>query len=360
MTPQEMHVQIDQALQRVGSYVYDNFEPVEIDLVLSKMQLRFIDDKFRKDRGSEGFQVEQGDLDDIQFLIEYDKKLTAFIDTEHRKTESILPSDYLYLVNDRSRINADCKIEDLESTVAYQDEHTVVLPFTDTTKVDAPYYEDLILDVGVTTIFDYSSFPNSVGIYDKIEKHILKQLVLDTVNQDIRENILSGITGIYWEHYRNRYEPNSFIIITDNTRAGESASLTVDSDIYTVPLVQTSDLVVSSLTYTDTVDNRFTKSQFLHSTLNNNVYHRTNKRNPVSNISKNVLSVYYDKRYIPTNILIDYIRKPREISLSLNQSCELNENTHPRIIDLAVEYFKNTIEQQGYEYKVKDNMLRSE
>ena len=358
MTPQEMHIQIDQALQRVGSYVYDNFEPVELDLILSKMQMRYIDDKFRKDTTSEGFQVEQGDLDDIQFLIERDKILPAFMDTTNKKTHGVLPSDYLYLINDRTRLNEDCTVANLEASTPYTDEVLFTAEFPNQL-INPPYYADVDLVVGALTLYDstYGGFP---GVPDAIEKYIIKDYILDTIRQNIRENKLSGVTGIYWEHYKDTYAEESFILVTDSTRVGETFSVRVEGTTNSDVGVATSGLTVSSLTHSKEVDNRLTKSQFLHSTLNNNVYHKTHRRNPVSNLTKDRLYVYYDEKYIPTHIIIDYIRKPREISLSLNQSCELSNSTHPKIIDLSVEYLKNTIEQQSYNTKVQDNRLRSE
>jgi hypothetical protein len=360
MTPQEMHIQIDQALQRIGSYVYDNFEEKEIDLILSKVQLRALDDKFRRDNMSEGFEYEQGDLDDVQVLIERDKNLPAFLDLENNKVHCVLPSDYYYLINDRTKINDDCDVTNLEMNKTYVDEQMIVLPFKDTTKVSAPYYETLTIDIVVTRVFDYTEYSGFTGIPDVIEKYILKQAIIDKVNQDIRENKISNVVGIYWERFRDIYRKESFIIIVNSNRLGETGVINIDGNTYNDTTTQTDGLIVSTLTHLRKADNRLTKSQFLHSTLNNNIYHKTNRRNPVSNLTKDRLYVYYDEKYIPTGIIIDYIRKPQEISLSLNQSCELSESLHPKIIDLAVEYMKNTIEQQSYNIKVQDNQLRSE
>ena len=40
--------------------------------------------------------------------------------------------------------------------------------------------------------------------------------------------------------------------------------------------------------------------------------------------------------FIIDKVKITYIRKPKEISLSLGVSCELPEHTHQEIVDMAV------------------------
>jgi hypothetical protein len=354
MNPQEMHIEIDQALQRVGSYVYDNFEAVELDLILNKMVMRYIDDKFRQDRMSEGFADEQGDLDDIQYLIEYDKSLPALLDTTFGKTYGMLPSDYLYLLNDRTRMNDNCNL-DLTTSQPYIQENMLVLPFDDTTKVTAPFYDTMVITIGALTLLN-----QSIPIDDNCEKHLVKNEILDVINQSIREGILTGVKGIYWERYRNTYRKESFIIITDSTLVGQTGTLSIDGTDITATTTLIPSLTISNLPFTNEVDNRLVKSQFLPSNLFSNAYYKPNRRNPVSSLSKDRLHVYYDKKYIPTEILIDYVRMPQKISLSLNKSCELKEESHPKIIDLAVEYIKNTIEQRSYTTKVQDNQLRSE
>lgn len=358
MTPQEMHIQIDQALQRVSSYAYDNFEPVELDLVLSKMQTRYIDDKFRRDTTSEGFQAEQGDLDDIQFLIERDKGLPAILEVVSKKSYGVLPSDYLYLINDRTKVNENCNL-DLTSSIPYIRENKAATSFPDST-AGAALYTDFELLIGSTVLIDSNLIANFPGVPDLLEKHIIRNFILDTIRQGIRENKYPGVTGIYYEDYRGEFHKERFILVTDDTRVGELFRVRVDGINTSTPVTLIPNLIVSDHSPTKEVTNRLTRSQFLPSVLNDNVYHRAQRRSPISNLAKDRLQVYYDEKYIPTEIIIDYIRKPREISLSLNQSCELSDSTHPKIIDLAVEYLKNTIEQQSYEYKVKDNMLRSE
>jgi len=362
MTPKEMHIAVEQGLQKQGSFIFDDYLSEEIDGVLNKQVKRFIDDKFRKDRTSEGFSIEQGDLDDLQFLIEKDKEYNAYIDSSRQVANILIPSDYLYLINDRTFINFDCsqKTDFASSIVPYNSEYTIAVEFPDST-ASSEHYKNLRILIGNTIVFDITDYPEINGLIESNQKFLLINLILDTIRQQIRSKeipIYEDITDVYWESFRGKYYKDTFIFVTTK----ELLNNFINWDNYTNEFFAnyTLNLFKSNLTFTDEVENRLTKSQVLHSILKNNVYTRTVENSPVSNLSKDKLFVYYTKRFIPVKIVIDYIRIPRDISLILNQSCELKENTHERICDLAVEYIKNTIEQPSYESKVKDNLLRGE
>ena len=355
MNVQELHIGLEQGLQKHTSFVFDDYFSEEIDFVFDKITKRFIDDKFRKDNQSEGHEIQQGDYDDVQFLIEKDVELPAFLDTVDNKVYTVLPSNYMNLVNDRVRINDDCKVADLTASETYEKEFTTILKLTDSTKVSAPFYDSVIITLNGVAVFTIADFNISAGLPSINHKFLIKNVILD----ELRQNLPTNVTGVYWENYRGTYTPDSFIFVSDITFAGIN-SITIDSTTVNATTTQIAGLTVSTLTPTKQVPNRLNKSGSLHEVLQNNVYFKTHPRSPISDLAKDKLFVYYNKRFIPTSIIIDYIRIPRRISLALNRTCELSESTHERIVDLAVEYIKNTIEQPSYDTKLKDNLLRSE
>jgi len=355
MNAKEFHIGIEQGLQKHNSFVFDDYFPEEIDFVLDKVTKRFIDDKFRKDKGSEGHEIQQGDYDDVQFMIEKDIELPAFLDTINNAVYTILPSNYLNLISDRARINDNCKIINFTASESYEKEYTTILELADSAKGSAPFYDVVTITLNGNEIFTIENFTISSGLPSVNHKFLIKNIILD----ELRQNLPGNITGVYWENYRGKYTPDSFIFVSDIDFTGTNA-IDIDGTIVNATTEQVTGLTVSVLDPTKQVPNRLNKSGSLHKVLNNNVYFKTHVRSPVSDLAKDKLFVYYNKRFIPTSIIIDYIRIPRKISLALNRTCELSESTHERIVDLAVEYIKNTIEQRSYESKLKDNLLRSE
>lgn len=70
----------------------------------------------------------------------------------------------------------------------------------------------------------------------------------------------------------------------------------------------------------------------------------TSQSSPLHSISGNNILVYTDKTFIVDKVIIDYIRKAKELVISNPTSsqtttCELPEHTHKEIVELAVNLF---------------------
>lgn len=115
MTVQELHYAVDQGLQKVGSYAYDNFLEDEIDYWLNRAQERFIKDRafVEADIKQLGFAGSQKRLDDLREIlaINYTDDVAAQAGAESQQYD--LPVDYMFLVNLRARIYRNrCKPAD--------------------------------------------------------------------------------------------------------------------------------------------------------------------------------------------------------------------------------------------------------
>jgi hypothetical protein len=262
----------------------------------------------------------------------------------------------MYLVNDRLRLNDDCKISSFNNISTYENEYTIVLPFRNSTKNASPYYDEVVIRLNGNVVFTISDFSISAGLPSVEHKFLIKNIIID----ELRANLPNNVTGVYWENYRGKFYPDSFIFVTNSNFNQGVNSITVDGVSVSNPSNQVQGLQLYNYNYTNEVPNRLIKSENLHELLNNNSFFKPNFRSPISSLTKDRLTAYFSKRCIGVSLVIDYIRIPRRISLSLNRTCELSESTHERIIDLAVEYIKNTIEQPSYDLKVKDNILRNE
>jgi hypothetical protein len=104
------------------------------------------------------------------------------------------------------------------------------------------------------------------------------------------------------------------------------------------------------------IENRLTEGDELYE-LNKNVFYKTRKREPVSSLDRGYLRVYQDKSYIVTSLSIDYVRRPRQISLDLDQSCELAANAPRIIVDGCVTYLKRILENPAYKTMEEDSII---
>ena len=109
MPVQELHYAIDQGLQKVGSYAYDNFLADEIDFWLNRAQERFIKDRAfaHSDLKQLGFVANQKRLDDLRQILAIDYVDTAPASAGVEFQVYDLPVDYMYMVNIRAQIRKD-------------------------------------------------------------------------------------------------------------------------------------------------------------------------------------------------------------------------------------------------------------
>jgi hypothetical protein len=109
MTVQEFHYAVDQGLQKIGSYAYDNFLQEEIDYWLNRAQERFIKDRAfaHSDMKQIGFAGNQKRLDDLKNIISIDYLDDALPRVGVEFQEYDLPLNYMFLINIRAVIRKD-------------------------------------------------------------------------------------------------------------------------------------------------------------------------------------------------------------------------------------------------------------
>ena len=108
MNVTEMHIAIQQGVDKINSLQADSLLSEEIDIELNKNMFRFINTKYgRNNMYRKGFEESQKRIDDLRTLVrEYEApvsfkeqlKTKIFVDTFQ------LPTDYMYLVNQQSRL----------------------------------------------------------------------------------------------------------------------------------------------------------------------------------------------------------------------------------------------------------------
>ena len=97
------------------------------------------------------------------------------------------------------------------------------------------------------------------------------------------------------------------------------------------------------------VGNRFSQSDDIFKLLSD-PFNTTKPTSPLTDISEKGITVYTDKTFLAKDIIISYIRKPKYLTLTVNDNtqttqCELPSHTYKEIIQLAVDLFlQNTRE----------------
>lgn len=360
MNVQQMHIEVLQRLQEVGSYKRDKFRPEEIDLALNKATYRLLETGVENE-----FQGTQVNLSHVAALI-YKNKISEVIQPQTSdvlyeqgvpNAYSVIPSDHYWLVNGRVEVIVDplnCETAPSLAKTNYT-EYVAVVPFPELGST--PYFTNTTVFSSTLGSLYTSPTPISTGFNSPNAKFVVVGNILETLYR--RDPNLQ----VYWERYRDEYYQNSFIFVgtvdvgtITLTSSGQSSIVASAANVYQIynraliPALPSKTVSVTPV--------RVNREDMLYPALQNSFY-KTRPTRPVVDQTFDYFIIYTDISFIITRFYYDYIRKPRTISLVLGQDCELAPTIHPKIIDFAVELLKLDTKDQSYPATVQDVQLRS-
>jgi hypothetical protein len=358
-----MHIAIQQGVDKINSLQADMLLSEEIDIELNKSQMRFINTKYGKNnKYREGFEQSQKRIDDLRSLV---KEYAAPVIFKEQYNNNIwidqfrLPSDYLYLVNQRSELFID-KCKPIQYSL---DDNN-----------PSSYF---VMPIG--HLHNGSAMINNLSIFaDPANPALGNQLIHANAGifvyptdlqayKDFLINPMNFVAGveIYFEQYGQLSFPNSLIIIIDDsvypwfnydsslTNATSSSNL-ISTIVSQTPTSSGPDDDSNKVVYGQYVINglgakrlppdgaqrqyafnKFSQQDDIFKLLDD-PFNTTKRTSPLTTIRGEYIDVYTNDIFIIDKVKITYIRKPKEISLSLGVSCELPEHTHQEIVDMTV------------------------
>ncbi len=277
-----------------------------------------------------------------------------------KRQYNILPWDYLTFLEAEGEVYYSCTNTDLEFTTTTAPEYIATSSFKTSdfgSPTSTPFSAVKLYKVIATVptlIFSFSDY--SDGLSDIDEIFTVKNKLIHEVNK------LSNIKA-YWERYRDLYYPDRFIFVsTDATFASNAMRLD-----YTVTPSAVNTFVTTNYTKvlagTEAFDTRDSFCRLISSEevshLLSNPFGTTSSSSPIISIIGDKLISYINKRFILKGLTLKYLRKPRRMSLPLNQSYEIQDiRALEKIIDMSVEYLLATVQSQGYQMMAAENMMK--
>ena len=373
MNIQDMHLAIRQGVDKINSLQADLLLSEELDIELNKAQTRFINNRLII-RNGQGFEVSQKRIDDLRNLLrEYESAVTykeqisskVFVDTFE------FPTDYLYLVNQRSYV-----IQNNCSPINF----TIKNPAA----VDVNYFvvnfntfflnNNSQLVTPVSVMADPSNF--SLGGAWIIQPNLLAGLIFPQDIEAYKEVLLDPANwepgfSIYWEKYLDIHRPNNIIITVDEsvhswfnwdaslglvTQLVGSSSPAIASDDPSNQFSPAKYLSLSAGAYREATvfnssewaANKYVQHDDIF-TLLNDPFNATKPSSPLTTIRNNQIDIYTSDIFIIEKVKITYLRKPQKISLSLGLSCELPEHNHQEVVDMTVSSILEVFQDSRYQ-----------
>ncbi len=385
MNVAEMHIAIQQGVDKINSLQADMLLPEEIDIELNKALLKFINLKYGKNnKYGKGFEESQKRIDDIRVLLTEAQIPSVFKEqlTDKFYVDTIeFPNDYMYLINQRSYVLIN-NCNPITFALGGGDESLSYFSFdlNWATKGNTGFIHSLVM---------------RTDAYDLTTANYLNQTVWETPGglqfpQDIEafrlalidpDNVGPGFQ-IVWEQYGTLNLPGQFIVVVDtdmypqfnwdgsvtntytNTNdltllvAVDSLNTLEEADIGfgVFPLftygqyeadIYDDARIATAFTDRIAVENKFVQQDDIF-TLLNDPFNTTKHTNPLTTIRSNNIDIYTNDIFITESVKILYIREPAQISLSLGTDCELPNHTHQEIVDMAVNSILEGISDPRY------------
>lgn len=313
------------------------------------------------------FQTDQINLGTVSALIQKNRPIDILIpQTNDLLFEeniltgySLVPNDLYWTLATRTEIVSDplnCETAPTLGTSTIS-EYVAILPYP-TSGSTPPYYQALSISSSIQGALYTAPAELTGGVIDEPGKYVLTQNILE---QFYRTDTI----GIFWERYRDKYYRNQFVVVSSSPLGTVSISCTGRPIINQIAtqnnyVIYNRNLIPNLTSKKVSIAApRVEKQDALYQALYQNTYYSSKATEPLINQTSDYFILYRDKSFLITRLYTDYIRKPRTISLSLGQTCELDETMHPKLVDMAVEILRLDTKDQAYPQTVQDTELRS-
>lgn len=342
-----MLIGVDLILQKVNSNAVSSFEDEEKLWFLNEEQIAYIKQTINPKSNPKGLGLQDGQkrYDDLENLI-----TSASLDVYARDNDSVyafLPANYMHLISDSSKVKDLCGATYAPSTVSsvfYSAKYQ--LP---TNSYDL--FKTLLVKINGNTVVDVSAYYPD-GIPSNTSKFELLNIILELFNS------VSGFEAKY-EKYKDISNPGGIVIVSNSSftlsNVYKSGVSTTTTQVFTID-TNTLTKIQNSLGIIES-PNRLCKTEDIKTLLKSN-FSTTFVDSPISSLQQFKLNAYHKKNFIISQLNIDYIRKPKKISLILNQDCELNENVHQEIVNNTAKRLAAYTFNSGYNNIINENLLK--
>ncbi|MFN9108901.1 MAG: hypothetical protein ACK5XN_02310 [Bacteroidota bacterium] len=333
MNINDMHIAIDLELNKINSNLYDIFLPQEKDYFLNRAQERFVKQRYTaiSNPKQRGFEMSQKRIDDLRTLLVpnyYDKvyQLASSDFDFSTKGRFYFPDDYLFLTSNRSKVYYN-ECGSITQNTNTENFNVALISIPNTTST----YASLVITVDGNNVFNSSLYPE-ISSYTIEDKSLLIDL------------ILNNLSANNWSFYSSFKDLTADIVGVKTTNGNITVTLGEESNSYNTA-VKTYTYFTASGGSDLVVPNRFIQQDDVY-IVQQDPFNKTSVNDgPLCIIHNNSIDVFFEpNKFIVKEIAISYIRKPKLMSLSNNQSCELAEHTHAEILRDAVNLMLENIE----------------
>ena len=337
MTIKEMHIALDQGVQYLAANRTRAFHPEEKDLILNKMVNRYITSRLRP-RGDGSYEVDSLAQEQLKTLIVQRAGIPA--EVGNKEYTVTLPSDLGWYitaqagVQDRSCITTSL-IQQVKSRFVY------LIKYPLSTRTSPKYYITATLGgVDIAELAQGNNAAEWIGLPSKDQVFEVMAFLTEALRSDM---------DVY-------HESGTTLRIVKST--GGQINATADA----VSITANPDNIPYHV-YDPTIATNPTPIRLVPTVqkfeLQGTPYWRSTPQSLLACFVDGNLRIVEPQSSIITDSTVIYVKKPRRLSLALNQNSDLPEDYHGDIVDLAVSYIKLELNKPEWEKTLADNKLNT-
>lgn len=375
MTVNEMHIAVNLGVQKIASFQVDNLLPEEIDHELNLAMMRFVKQRYNpmSNRMGKGFEQSQKRIDDLRHLVVQAPRTSfqVFSGPVYNANKGPiyqdrvkLPDDYLFLVSARANTQYLCDGNIINNIL----NNTSLKAFI---KIDltppAPGYFLTGVSVVIGSVW-YSITNTPLG-----EEITREQLLNDDTyllnwkaqisKEDLSSSVNNPFNSVEETPVANPNELYLTATYGPSQLSGNYARLT---------WVNSSGMASAIYTYSTSVFQTFRVSRTYNGDqgiftakhaqyddvfkMLDDPFNTTKYNLPIYTFQEDTLDFYTDVSFVVSYAILNYIRRPKPISLSLGQGCELAEHTHPEIVEMTIKSILEGIQDPRYQSQSLENL----
>jgi hypothetical protein len=367
MNINQMHIAVQQGVDKINSHHSDLMLPEEIDLELNKNIQRFINQRFNS-RGNKyqvGFEESQKRIDDIRTLI-VEQSVPCFFkgqvfDGIFAETCEF-PADYMHLINLKTLVrNQQCK------TFCYDEAEIVIVSPQVTYYIGTghagclgypnPVFNNFILFYEDENL---ASIPATVATTGVTSASALIAWVTNPSNWigDITivdaggQNVVLTINGASTPpHLGGTYAYTN--LLGGEAICYSSAQVTRNAQ-YATKRTACSDTNTNTLVG----QNKFTQHDDIFKLLSD-PFNTTTYKSPLYTIRDSSLDIYTDDTFIVEAAKMTYLKRPATVDFGNTVNCDLPVSVHQEVVDMTVNTILEGISDPRYQ-STNMEVLKSE
>ncbi|MBS1960775.1 MAG: hypothetical protein JST04_01060 [Bdellovibrionales bacterium] len=366
MTVQEIHIEIDLALQDINSNRREKFFSEEKDWLFNLATRRFISQRInpKSNPKGQGFQSTIKRYQDLDQLLVPSSIPLYYLDDN--TSYGILPQNCHEVIEESGirplLARTDCGLRYSDFSLINIDRSVCPVLFPQTTQLNGNTlnaFKGFKILMDNTVIYDTGNYPALVnGLTDT-------DLYFTIIDQILREVNKRTDVEVRWEQFNDHRYDFSLIFVSLGNNSFNTISYQYTSNVGTSPVTVVTNAIqqrYQEYNIPNTV-NRIERPSRVIKTADylNTIYHphwKPTWQSPIVHIENGLVKVPHQKRFISNTLNLTYIRKPNKINLSLNQGSDFGDSVISEIISNMVTDIIAKVDPQLFPvYKNQDNFV---